>query len=399
MEGSNDDAAWDVLDTVTGQGSWTAAELRSFTCDTVTTGYRYFRYNVSANGGANTAVGELYLREATAVQTPVTATVKAKRSGIPPLRVPAAGSVTLAAGCQAVLGISSDFDGTAELFNGADVSQGAMTQDARANNSGKVQSLVFSKYVAAGGSYYAVFTMSSAGVAAGALLELANIAASSQIDKTAVATGSSTSPSSGATAATTQAYEIIVGAIGTEGPVGDTKGAWSNGFQPIAYVGSSGGTPANNITLSVGYKIVSVTGAQTAAKTGITSRQWGAAVATYRGLVVVAPVVDALTYITTSPLANGAVLSFYSEYLEVSGGVAPYTFAVTVGALPDGLTLATDGGISGTPTTVGVSNFTVRATDSAAETEDLACQITISAAAASARRFRPYATYLPGRLF
>jgi hypothetical protein len=329
----------------------------------------------------------------------VTAQVKAKGKGIPPLRVPSSGSVSISTGSQAVFAISADFDGTAELFNGSGVSQGAMTQDARANNSGKVQSLVFSKYIQVSNGYYAIFTMSSAGNAAGALIELANVATLSQLDQTAVATGSSTSPSSGATSATTQAYEVVIGAIGTEGPGRDTQGSWSNGFQPIAYTGTTGGAAAANVSLSVGYKIVNATGAQTAAKTGITSRQWGAAVATYKGLVASAPVAVPVTYLTTSPLTAGTVGDFYSEYFEVYGGVAPYTYAVQSGSLPGGLSLATDGGLSGTPTLAGVYTFTIRATDSAAETEDLACSLTISAAAGGRRKPQTHILTMPGRFF
>jgi len=44
--------------------------------------------------------------------------------------------------------------------------------------------------------------------------------------------------------------------------------------------------------------------------------------------------------------------------------VPPYTWSVTSGALPAGLSLSTSGLITGTPTTQGTSNFTVQASDS-----------------------------------
>ncbi len=47
----------------------------------------------------------------------------------------------------------------------------------------------------------------------------------------------------------------------------------------------------------------------------------------------------------------------------VSGGLEPYTFALTAGDLPDGLTLAGDGSITGTPTTEGPYTGTVTVTD------------------------------------
>lgn len=55
----------------------------------------------------------------------------------------------------------------------------------------------------------------------------------------------------------------------------------------------------------------------------------------------------------------------YSQTLTASsanGAVAPYTFAITAGALPAGLTLSSAGVLSGTATTAGAFNFTVTAT-------------------------------------
>ena len=48
-----------------------------------------------------------------------------------------------------------------------------------------------------------------------------------------------------------------------------------------------------------------------------------------------------------------------------SGGLGPYTWTVTTGAVPAGLTLGSDGTLSGTPTAAGAVTFTVTATDSA----------------------------------
>ncbi|WP_425493489.1 putative Ig domain-containing protein [Marilutibacter chinensis] len=53
----------------------------------------------------------------------------------------------------------------------------------------------------------------------------------------------------------------------------------------------------------------------------------------------------------------------YAQAITASGGVAPYTFAVTAGTLPDGLVLATDGAMSGAATSSGSFGFTVTATD------------------------------------
>lgn len=69
--------------------------------------------------------------------------------------------------------------------------------------------------------------------------------------------------------------------------------------------------------------------------------------------------------INTSSLSDGMVGSPYSDQLTASGGSQSYTYSVSVGSLPDGLFLnASTGAITGTPTTVGSFNFTIKVTDS-----------------------------------
>jgi hypothetical protein len=74
---------------------------------------------------------------------------------------------------------------------------------------------------------------------------------------------------------------------------------------------------------------------------------------------------SSLTITTTSPLPAGTNGTPYSGAFTATGGTAPYTFAVTGGSLPPGLTLATDGTLSGTPSLAGNYNFSVTVTDSA----------------------------------
>jgi hypothetical protein len=73
--------------------------------------------------------------------------------------------------------------------------------------------------------------------------------------------------------------------------------------------------------------------------------------------------------ITTTSLPNGVVGVSYSASVVASGGTTPYTWSLTAGTLPAGLTLNTStGAITGTPTTVGTSSFTVTVTDSTTPT-------------------------------
>jgi hypothetical protein len=79
---------------------------------------------------------------------------------------------------------------------------------------------------------------------------------------------------------------------------------------------------------------------------------------------VVAPTVLPIS-ITTTSLPSITVGTPYSATLSATGGIPPYTWSVSSGALPAGLTLSAAGAISGTPTAEGTNSFTVQVTDSA----------------------------------
>lgn len=73
---------------------------------------------------------------------------------------------------------------------------------------------------------------------------------------------------------------------------------------------------------------------------------------------------DAVVTISPASLPAATAGTTYSQALSAAGGTAPYTFAVTTGALPAGLGLSSAGVLSGTPTASGSFGFTVTATDS-----------------------------------
>lgn len=72
------------------------------------------------------------------------------------------------------------------------------------------------------------------------------------------------------------------------------------------------------------------------------------------------------TLAISATVPAGQVGVHYSTTLTVTSGTAPYTFSLSWGSLPLGMSLGTTKGmISGTPTAAGTSNFGVHVTDSA----------------------------------
>jgi len=68
--------------------------------------------------------------------------------------------------------------------------------------------------------------------------------------------------------------------------------------------------------------------------------------------------------IVTPSLPNGAVDTCYSSTLRADGGVAPYTWTIAKGTLPEGLSLGSGNGtISGVPTVGGDFTFTAKVSD------------------------------------
>jgi large repetitive protein len=62
-------------------------------------------------------------------------------------------------------------------------------------------------------------------------------------------------------------------------------------------------------------------------------------------------------------LPNGTIGATYLQTFSASGSTAPYTYAVTAGSLPAGLSLGSGGALSGAPGAAGSYSFTVTATD------------------------------------
>ena len=247
------------------------------------------------------------------------------------------------------------------------------------------------------GSVNAPFSQSLAGtvnygtdktwaLASGTLPPGVTLAANGAVSGTPTAAGSYTytvSLTDSLGTQTTKTYTTVIAAgpeiTTTSLPDGTTGTAYSQtvaatgGTGTLTYSLDSGALPAGLSLASNG----TITGSPTAAG----SSTFTVKVTDASGLtdtqalsIRVAAPVD----ITTTSLPGGTAGLSYSQTVQSTGGTGPYTYAVTSGSLPAGLTLATDGTFSGTPTGSGTSNFSVTVTDAVGRTDTQPLSIAIS---------------------
>ena len=81
-------------------------------------------------------------------------------------------------------------------------------------------------------------------------------------------------------------------------------------------------------------------------------------------LAINSAIYSTLAIWSESPLPPGVLCSAYSFPFVRVGGTAPFTWTLSGGSLPPGITL-TSGVLQGTPTATGTYNFTVQVTDTA----------------------------------
>ena len=142
------------------------------------------------------------------------------------------------------------------------------------------------------------------------------------------------------------------------GPItGDTTVVISGTDLGSATAVTFGLVPATSFTVVSDTEIDAVAPAGTGTADVIVTTSYGTSAmgaASYLYLPVLTVGTDLPTPITGQP---------YSGSVIVTGDAGPFTYAVTAGALPDGLTLQTDGTITGMPTAVGTESFTITVTD------------------------------------
>lgn len=134
----------------------------------------------------------------------------------------------------------------------------------------------------------------------------------------------------------------------------------TGGSGPYSYTVQSGSLPAGLTLASNGTLSGTPTAGGSFAFTVVATDAFGSTGALAYTLTVNPPTIA----ISPASLPGGNIGAAYSQTILASGGTAPYSFNVKVGALPEGVTLATDGTLSGTPTAIGTSNVTIEVTDS-----------------------------------
>src|SRR5215472_15836823 len=167
-------------------------------------------------------------------------------------------------------------------------------------------------------------------------------------------------------------------------PSGQARSAYSanleatGGTVPYAWSVSSGSLP-QGLTLNGAAQI---TGTATTAGTysftfAVTDSSFPAKSASANMAITITAAAASLQ-ITVSSLADGQTDTAYSASLVAIGGIAPYTWSLSSGSLPAGLTLGSSGQISGTPTTAGTSSFIVTVSDSSSPAQNTTANLSIA---------------------
>ncbi|MDW7707086.1 putative Ig domain-containing protein [Xanthomonas euvesicatoria] len=233
-------------------------------------------------------------------------------------------------------------------------------------------------FVISAGTLPAGMTLNAAGVLSG------TPTASGSFNFTVTATDSG-APTSGSRAYTLTVAGANVILPATTLPAGTAGQAYSSaitpaagGIAPYSYALTAGALPAG-ITLNSGSGALSGTTTSvgsfsfTVTATDSTSGTPSQGTRGYT-LNIAAPTIAVAP--STVPTATRGTA--YSQTLTASGGTAAYTYAITSGALPAGITLASNGTLSGTATLEGTFNFTVQATDANSFTGTQAYSLTVA---------------------
>ncbi len=204
--------------------------------------------------------------------------------------VPAAG---VAAGNTVIIAIALDYSSsnTPPIPSCSDSKGNTYTLDVEHNQGNFMQGAICSAPVTTALVSGDTITVTHASLNATAMSanEFSGLLTSGVLDKTAKSAGiATTTPNSTATATTTQADELLFGTVSIEDPptITFTAGA---GFTALTGAGTTGASGNSNMTVYPEYRIVTSTGAYSAAGTLSAASNWIAAIATYKAAVDLCP--------------------------------------------------------------------------------------------------------------
>ncbi len=209
-----------------------------------------------------------------------------------------------------------------------------------------------------------------------AVFEYSGVSTAAPLDQTAHAQGTSGNANAGPMPATTSANELVFAGLGMPASSTTTATAGS-GFTMRQQDTPQYGSRANTEDLTA------TTIANFSGSFGLNSTtNWSSVVASFKAAAsTAAPPTATAPSITTASLPGGMQNTSYSANFAATSGTPPYTWLITSGSLPSGLTLnATTGAITGTPTGSGTSTFTAQVKDANSLTASKTFSIAVAAA-------------------
>jgi large repetitive protein len=148
-------------------------------------------------------------------------------------------------------------------------------------------------------------------------------------------------------------------------PTGDATWAAvagaTGGVGPYSYALTSGALPS-------GLTLNTATGGFSGTESGPGTFTFGITATDVHGYVglqayTVTVISPLITVSPVSPLPVGIESLNYTDTFSSAGGIGPYSYAVTSGSLPSGLSLSSTGVLSGSASATGIASFTVTSTD------------------------------------
>lgn len=152
---------------------------------------------------------------------------------------------------------------------------------------------------------------------------------------------------------------------GTVGTAYSQQFTAANGATPYAYKVTAGALPAGLTLGSSSGLLAGTPAAGGSFSFTVRAKDSNSATVSHAYTLNIASPVIA---VSSATLHSGTVGASYSQTITASGGTAPYSYRVTAGALPTGLSLSAGGILGGTPAASGSFSFTVTATDSSTGT-------------------------------